>query len=158
MATMPKRKKSKDNPYTLFYCEQNNKYMCVFKDSNKVIQKVELTTEIYNALNDFELEDISQMHKFDKHIEHSELLEGTLYRRMSDSIYTFEEDIEKNILIESIKKELEYLPKIQARRIKKYFFNNMTMEEIAKDEGCSKVAIKYSIDIAIDKISKKIKM
>lgn len=158
MAIMPKRKKSKDNPYTLYYCEKNNKYICVFKDNNGTIQKVEITTKVYNALSDFELEDISQMHKYDKHIEHSELLEGTLYRRMSDSIYTFEDDIEKKILIESIKKELEYLPKIQARRIKKYFFYNMTMEEIAKVEGCSKVAIKYSIDIAIDKISKKIKM
>lgn len=158
MAIMPKRKKSKDNPYTLFYCEQNNKYMCVFRDSNKVIQKVELTTEIYNALNDFELEDISQMHKFDKHIEHSELLEGTLYRRMIDSVYTFEEAIEKKLLIENIKKELEYLPEIQSRRIKKYFFENMTMEEIAKTEGCSKVAVKYSIDIAINKISKNFKI
>lgn len=158
MAIMPKRKKSKDNPYTLYYCEKNNKYICIFKDNNGTIQKVEITTKVYNALSDFELEDISQMHKYDKHIEHSELLEGTLYRRMSNGIYTFEDDIEKKMLIESIKKELEYLPKIQARRIKKYFFCNMTMEEIAKEEGCSKVAIKYSIDIAIDKISKKIKM
>lgn len=158
MTIMPKRKKSKDNPYTLFFCEKNNKYMCIFKDSNNVIQKVELTTEIYNALNDFELEDISQMHKFDKYIEHSELLEGTLYRRMNDSIYTFEEDIEKKILIECIKKELKHLPKVQARRVKKYFFCNMTIKEIAKEEGCSKVAIKYSINIAINKISKKIKI
>lgn len=33
----------------------------------------------------------------------------------------------------------------------------MTLEEIAREEKCSKVAIKYSIDIAIEKISKKFK-
>ena len=32
------------------------------------------------------------------------------------------------------------------------------MNEIATEEDCSKVAIKYSIDIAINKISKKIKI
>lgn len=158
MAIMPKRKKSKDNPYTLYYCEKNNKYICIFKDNNGTIQKVEITTEVYNALSDFELEDISQMHKYDKHIEHSELLEGTLYRRMADSVYTFEETIEKKILIENIKKEMENLPEIQSRRMKKYYFKNMTMEEIAKVEGCSKVAVKYSIDIAINKISKNLKI
>lgn len=158
MAIMPKRKKSKDNPYTLYYCDKNNKYICVFKDSNNILQIVELTTEVFDALNAFELEDISQMHKYDKHIEHSELLEATLYHRMTNDIYTFEEEIEKKILIENIKSELANLPDIQRRRMKKYFFNDMTMDEIANEEGCSKVAVKYSIDIAIEKISKKFKI
>lgn len=33
----------------------------------------------------------------------------------------------------------------------------MTMEQIATEEKCSKVAVKYSIDIAIQKISEKFK-
>lgn len=35
---------------------------------------------------------------------------------------------------------------------------NKTYEEIASEENCSKVAVKYSIDIALEKISKKIKI
>ena len=38
------------------------------------------------------------------------------------------------------------------------FFENKTYEEIASEENCSKVAVKYSIDIALEKISKKIKI
>lgn len=33
----------------------------------------------------------------------------------------------------------------------------MTLEEIANEENCTKVAVKYSIDIALEKISKKFK-
>ncbi len=158
MTIMPKRRKCKDNPYTLYYYENSNKYICIFKDNNKNNQKVEITLDVYNALDAFELEDISHMHKFDKHIEHSELLEETLYHRMADNVYTFEKEIEQKILIENIEREFENLSKTQYRRMKKYFYENMTMEAIAKEEGCSKVAIKHSIDIAINKISKKIKI
>ena len=158
MAIMPKRRKSKDNPYTIFYQEDNNKFICIFRDSKNELQIVELTNEVFNALNIFELEDISQMHKIDKHIEHSELYEGTLNKRMINNIPSFEEIIEQKILIETIKNEIANLPKIQRIRVKKYFFEDKTMDEIAKEEGCSKVAVKYSIDLAIKKISKKFKI
>lgn len=81
MIKLPKRKRSKDNPYTILFCEEKNTYMVVFVDSRGISQKVELTNELYELFNIFELEDISSMHKFDKHIEHSELLDSTLYKR-----------------------------------------------------------------------------
>lgn len=33
----------------------------------------------------------------------------------------------------------------------------MTFEEIAQEENCTKMAVKFSVDIAIEKISKKLK-
>ena len=33
----------------------------------------------------------------------------------------------------------------------------MTLEEIAKEEGCTKRAVKFSIDIALEKILQKFK-
>ena len=158
MAIRPKRRKSKDNPYTILYCEEENKYLCIFKDNKNIVQVVEITVDVFNAFDTFELEDISQMHKIDKHIEHSEVYEGTLHKRMFNPYMLFEDIIKEKILIENIKRELSFLPEIQKRRVKKYFFENRTMDEIATEEGCSKVAIKYSIDIAINKISKKIKI
>lgn len=39
-----------------------------------------------------------------------------------------------------------------------YYFEELTLKEIAKKEGCSKVAIKYSIDSALKKIYENLKM
>ena len=157
MAKMPIRNKSNDNPYTLGFDEDKNVYTVEFMDNMKVIHKVEISEKVYQAFDSFELEDISQIHKYRKHIEHSELLEETLEHRMINKPITLEDEVEEKILIEDIKEIIDSLPDIQKRRLKKYYFEDKTFEEIAKEENCSKVAVKYSIDIALEKISKKLK-
>lgn len=157
MATMPKRNKSKDNPYTLGFDEDKNIYTVEFVDNKKVIHKVEITEKVYQAFDKFELEDISQIHKFRKHIEHSEVYEETLEHRMIEKPITIEEEVEEKILIEDIRNVINSLPDIQKRRLKKYYFEDKTLEEIAAEENCTKVAVKYSIDIALEKISQKFK-
>lgn len=157
MATMPKRNKSKDNPYTLGFDEDKNIYTVEFVDNKKVIHKVEITEKVYQAFDKFELEDISQIHKFRKHIEHSEVYEETLEHRMIEKPITIEEEVEEKILIEDIRNVINSLPDIQKRRLKKYYFEDRTLEEIAAEEKCTKVAVKYSIDIALEKISQKFK-
>lgn len=89
MIKMPKRRKSKDNPYNLILL--NDKYYLTFKDGRNVQQTVELSLDIFEAFNKFELEDISQMHKYDKHIEHSEVYEESLYKRALNKPMTLEE-------------------------------------------------------------------
>lgn len=157
MAKMPIRNKSNDNPYTLGFDEDKNVYTVEFMDNMKVIHKVEISEKVYQAFDSFELEDISQIHKYRKHIEHSELLEETLEHRMINKPITLEDEVEEKILIEDIKEIIDSLPDIQKRRLKKYYFEDKTFEEIAQEENCSKVAVKYSIDIALEKISKKLK-
>ena len=76
-----KRNKSKDNPYTLSYNETTSSYVVEFKDNKNIIQKVEISDEVYQAFDKFELEDISQIHKYRKHIEHNEVYEENLYHR-----------------------------------------------------------------------------
>lgn len=61
----PKRKKSKDNPYTLLVI--NNKYYVEFKDVKNILNTVEVTEEQFEAFNEFELEDKSQMNKYERH-------------------------------------------------------------------------------------------
>ena len=60
-------------------------------------------------------------------------------------------------MVEELKDIINSLPEIQKRRLKKYYFEDMTLEQIAKEENCTKRAVKFTIDIAIEKISKKIK-
>lgn len=73
MARMPIRNKSKDNPYILGFNENKNTYRVEFVDNKKVMHNVEISVEIYKAFDKFELEDISQIHKYRSHIEHSEI-------------------------------------------------------------------------------------
>ncbi len=155
MNNRPKRRKSSDNPYTLQII--NNTYVVIFKDSSNKNQIIEVSKDVFNEMNQFELDDLKELNEFDRHTEHSELLDNTIYKRAVIKNDEPMDIIERQIITEDLKSEIAKLPEIQKRRIIKYFFYSKTYEEIAKEEKCSKVAIKYSIDNAIEKISKKFK-
>ena len=130
MANMPKRKKSKDNPYTLIFDDILNKYFVSFKDISKKEQIIEISEDVFEALNKFELEDISQMHKFDKHIEHSELYEETIYKRAINSVLSVEDIVEKKVTIAELKDAINTLSEKEKKRIKMYYFDDLTLEQI----------------------------
>lgn len=155
MEYYPKRRKDFNNPYTLSYCEKSNTYIISFKDSRGIQQVIEVNEQIYQAFNKFELEDISQMNKFDRHIEHSELFDESLHKRAVDKPLSVEEIVENKINNEKLREAIQELPEIQRNRLKKYYFDNMSFEEIAKEEHCTKRAVKFSVDLALEKISKK---
>lgn len=150
-----KRNKDKYNPYTIEVREE--KYYVVFKDGNNVLQEISITKEVYDAFDKFELEDISQIHKIRKHIEHNEVYEETLYQRSAIESISVEDEVSTKIINEELRSAINELNEIQKRRIIKYYFYDKTYEEIAKEENCTKRAVKFSIDIGIEKISKKIK-
>lgn len=152
MDRMPKRKKDRDNPYTLL--KENDIYFVFFK-SNTEKYKVEISKEIFDVFNRFELEDISKMHKEDKYIERNEVYEETLFSKGLINMFKVEDTIEKKEIIRKLNSSIKKLPSVQKRRLIKYYFDDKTLEKIAKEEGCTKRAIKFSIDLALKKISKK---
>lgn len=151
----PKRRKSKDNPYEINIID-NNTYVIIFKANSKE-EKVKVNKDVFEAFNQFELEDIRQLHEYERHIEHSEQSEINLYNRAVEQNSSVEEIVENNILQENIKKAMNTLTLIQKRRIYKYFFENKTLEIIAKEENCSIMSVKESIDAAIIKLQKILK-
>ena len=151
----PKRRKSKDNPYEINIID-NNTYIIIFK-ANSREEKVKVNKDVYEAFNQFELEDIRQLHEYERHIEHSEQSDINLYNRAVEQNSSVEEIVENNILQENIKKAMNTLTLIQKRRIYKYFFENKTLEIIAKEEKCSIMSVKESIDAAIRKLQKILK-
>ena len=157
MVNLPKRNKSKDNPYTLGYNEEKNVYIVEFIDNKKLFHSVEISKEVYNAFNQFELEDISQIHKYRKHIEHSDLYESTLYKRALHRPISIEDEVELQILNEQLKDAISCLPDTQKRRLKKYYFDNKTYEQIGIEENCTKRAVKFSVDLALKKLSQILK-
>ena len=135
----PNRKKDKYNPYTLIISD--GRYYLSFKDSRGELQTIEIDEVLYGLFNRFELEDISYLNKLSRHIEFCK----------PESI---DEKVSRNIEYELLHKAISKLPEIQRRRLLLYFFGEMTYEQIAALEGCTKRAVKFSVDIAIEKLKK----
>lgn len=152
----PKRRKDKYNPYSI--CELEGHYYISFKDGQGTLHEFEISKTLYEAFNDFELSAISYLHKWDKYIEHSEVWESTLNERVFQQPESLEETVLRNMLIEKLHKRINNLPETQKRRILLYFFEGLTYEQIAMREGCTKMPVKRSIDAAIEKLKKDMKL
>lgn len=148
----PNRKKDKHNPYTLMIVE--GRYYLSFKDARGVMQNIEIDKVLYELFNRFELEDISHLNRVSRHIEHSELTEASLNDRAFYKAESLEESVSRSIEYELLHKAISKLPETQRRRLLLYFFGEMTYEQIAELEGCTKRAVKFSVDLAIEKLKK----
>lgn len=148
----PNRKKDKYNPYTLIISD--GRYYLSFKDSRGELQSIEIDEVLYGLFNRFELEDISYLNKLSRHIEHLELTEASLNDRAFCKPESVEEEVARNMEYELLHRAIEKLPEVQRRRLLLYFFGEMTYEQIAAIEGCTKRAVKFSVDIAIEKLKK----
>ncbi len=158
MDKSPKRRKYKDNPYTLIKDASEDIYIIKFKDSKNKIQIVKVDSKVYEVFDNSELHDLKELNEYDNHIEHLLLDENQLYRRMFNKVKSLDSLVEDEKIFNNLKNEIQKLPDIQKNRLKKYFFDGKTYEQIAYEEGCSKVAIKYSLEVALKKISKKFKI
>ena len=65
----------------------------------------------------FELDDLSQMNKYDRHIEHSEVYDEHLYLRSVNKTQSIEEQVEDKLLNEELQKAIKSLSDVQKRRI-----------------------------------------
>lgn len=148
----PNRKKDKHNPYTLMIVE--GRYYLSFKDGWGIMQNIEIDKVLYDLFNRFELEDISYLNRVSRHIEHSELTESSLNDRAFYKEESLEETVSRSMEYEQLHKAISKLPETQRRRLLLYFFGELTYEQIAELEGCTKRAVKFSIDLAIEKLKK----
>ncbi len=148
----PNRKKDKHNPYTLMIVE--GRYYLSFEDGRGVMQNIEIDKVLYDLFNRFELEDISYLNRVSRHIEHSELTESSLNDRAFYKEESLEETVSRSMEYEQLHKAISKLPETQRRRLLLYFFGELTYEQIAELEGCTKRAVKFSIDLAIEKLKK----
>ena len=151
----PNRKKDKYNPYTLTITEGH--YYLSFKDGHGKQQNIEIDEMLYQTFDRFELEDISHLNRVSRHIEHSELTEETLNDRAFYKAERIEDIVSESIEYEQLHRAVSELPEVQRRRLKLYFFGELTYEQIAKLEGCTKRAVKFSVDIAVEKLKKNFK-
>lgn len=148
----PKRRKDKYNPYTL--TEKEDKHFLSFWDGQGVWQEFQITRELFEAMNRFELDDLSILNEWDRHYEHSELTEGSLYDRAAILPESVEETVFRNLRYEALYKAMEQLPETQRRRLVLYYFAGLTYAQIADKEGCTFQAVGKSITAAEKRLKK----
>lgn len=152
MGERSKRRKDKYNPYTIY--EKEGKYYISFKDGQGQRNSLEVEKELYDAFNDFELEDLSYLNVWDRHLEQSEVWEATLNERAVEIPESVEEIVFHNIQNEKVHRAISKLPCVQQRRIKLYFFEGLTYKQIADLEQCKYQAIEKSVKSALKNIKK----
>lgn len=157
MDIMPKRRKSKDNPYILSKDEANNIYLVSFLDGTNIYRSIRVSKEVYEEMDYFERRDLSQMNEYDNHIEHSKIYENKLNSRLLNTIPSIEEDFINSITISELKKALEQLPELQKNRIIQFYFNNLNTYEIARREGVAHQVVDRNIKKAIINLKKILK-
>ena len=154
MVDRPKRRKKMDNPYNLKII--NNNYYIIFKSKNKY-NEVEVTKEVFDLMNRFELDDLKELNEFDRHIEHSELTEHTLNNRMLFKEESIEDLIIRKTSLEDLRKAINMLSELQRRRIKVYYYDELTEKEIAKLENVSQKNISKSLTVAKNNLKEILK-
>lgn len=153
----PKRRKAKDNPYTLHTVGMRNgtpKHYVSFKMTNDNHVCIAVKRDVYEAMNQFELDDLRYLNEISNHYERSELTEATLYNRMAHKSMSTEEIVLKQMHSEELRKGIAQLSCAQRRRLLLYYNGQFTYKQIAKMEGCTIMAIKNSIDTAKENLKK----
>lgn len=152
MESLPKRRKFKDNPYTIRNID--NKFYILFKDGMNTPQIIEVSKEIYNAFNQFELDDLKELNEFDRHIEHKELTEESIHNRGVNKIEEIDDYIIRKTSYEELMTAINQLSTTQRRRIKMYYFDELDLKTIAAIEKTSFQMISKSIKQGIKKLKK----
>lgn len=148
----PKRRKGKDNPYEILSVGIGTAfphYYLSFIDSGGTRCCIEIDKPLFDAFDRFELEDISYMNEVDRHYEHSEQTEASINKRSAMPQESVEEIVSRRMELDRLYQAIDKLPEKQRRRLVLYYFGDFTYEQIGEMEGCTKRAVKFSIDAAL---------
>lgn len=156
----PKRRKDPGNPYTIFSTGADSEsteshYYVSFRDGQGKYHCLEISEELFREFDRFELDDLSFLNEVDNHYEHSELTEVSLYNRASQPPEELEESIFRSMDGAWLHAAVDALPEVQRRRVRLYYFEGHTYQEIAALEGCTKMAVKFSVETALKNLKKE---
>lgn len=148
----PKRRRDEESPYEIYTAGINTPYphfYLFFKDGGGVKRWMEIDKTLFDAFNEFELDDLSFFNEVDRHYEKSEVTEATLNKRAAKPQESVEETVSQRMEVDKLHQAIAQLPEKQRRRLVLYYFGEFTYEQIADMEGCTKRAVKFSVDIAL---------
>lgn len=152
MNSLPKRRKYKDNPYTLKTIDNN--YYILFRDGQNIPRMIAINKEMFDIFNQFELDDLKELNEFDRHIEHKELSEESIFNRGVNISESLDDYIIRKTSYEELMNAINQLSSTQRRRVKMYYFDELDLKTIATIEKTSFQMISKSIKQAIKKLKK----
>ena len=141
---------AKIDGYELFI--RNGAYYVRFHDSNHVLQETKVTKGQFATFLKSATQAKKEKNEIDRHIEQSELTEATLQRRMANRQLQLEDQLHTEMENDRLWQAIKELPKLSQKRIYLYYFERMTLEQIAKIEGVETYPVWISIQIALKKL------
>ena len=153
----PKRRRDEDSPYEIYTAGINTahpRYFLAFTDGGKVKRWMEIDKALFDAFNEFELDDLSFFNEVDRHYEQSEVTEATLNRRAAKPQESVEETVSQRMEVDKLHQAIAKLPEKQRRRLVLYYFGEFTYEQIAAMEECKFQVIAKSIKTAEKNLKK----
>lgn len=144
----PKRRKAKDNPYRIYsisWGTENPHYFVTYVncDGNSVC--LEISKELFDTFDRWELDDLSYLHIVERHQERYELTEHTIHRRYNRTEESIEEKLISRDEQMTVRKAINQLTEAQKKRLYMYYWCNMTLKVISRAEGCTYQAVQASI-------------
>ncbi len=144
----------KVDSYTLEYIEDADKYYISFEDSAKQECRIEIEKEIFDIYMKSKKSYIKIKNETSRHLEHSLLSEVDIYKRAFEKSNNVVDIIMQKLESEKLQAAFNKLTKEQRRRILLYYDYQLTMEEIALIEKCSKQSVQESIKWGMKKLKK----
>ena len=151
----PKRRRDEESPYEIYSAGINTdhpRFYLFFKGCDGVKRWMEIDKALFDAFNEFELDDLSFFNEVDRHYEKSEVTEATLNRRAAKPQESVEETVSQRMEVDKLHQAIAHLPEKQRRRLVLYYFGEFTYEQIADMEGCKHPAVMKSISSALKKL------
>ncbi len=151
----PKRRRDEESPYEIYTAGINTPYphfYLFFKDGSGMKRWMEIDKTLFNAFNEFELDDLSFFNEVDRHYEQSEVTEASLNKRAMKPQESVEEAVSQRMEVDKLHQAIAKLPEKQRRRLVLYYFGEFTYEQIAEMEGCTISPVKRSIEKAIENL------
>lgn len=143
--------------YILEYDEKTKQYFIYFKDSINNECKLEIKKEVFDTYMKSKKEYKKIQNQYDRHEEHSEQSDISLYKKSSVNKISLEDMVIQKINNSALRKIVKEVPEPHNHRLEMYFFEDMTIKEIASKENKNERTIRYSISKGISEIAKKIK-
>lgn len=155
MNSLAKRRKYKDNPYTLNTID--NHYYILFRDGQNIPRMIEVKKEVYDIFNQLELDDLKELNEYDRHIEHLELIDESIYKKGINNEDGLDDLIIRNSTYDELITAINKLSNTQRRRVKMYYFDELDLKTIASIEHTSFQMISKIIKQAINNLKKLLK-
>ena len=132
------------------------RYFVSFRDEQAILREIEVSRPVYLEFHCFIKHERNLRRWDERHSEQSEMTDETLYSRASCLPKSVEETVLENQRDELLHQIISELPEIQQRRFILHYEFGLTYKQIAEMEGCTKMAVKFSIDISTNKIRDKL--